>query len=61
LQNIRLHHGVQNARVNRIIADNETAILQYSYAGSAAPVRGAVGPKSHRRTFVRSVLSAGTR
>jgi hypothetical protein len=28
LQNIRLHHGVQNARVNRIIAANETAILQ---------------------------------
>jgi hypothetical protein len=28
LQNIRLHHDVQNARINRIIAENETAILQ---------------------------------
>jgi hypothetical protein len=28
LEKSRLHHGVQNAWISRIIADNETAILQ---------------------------------
>jgi hypothetical protein len=28
LEKSRLHHGVRNARVNRLIVDNETATLQ---------------------------------